>query len=60
MYHSRYGLRIAGGFVNVGGSNSWCKHSQYFFDMPMIRDGTLMTADEDGVVKIWAHTQRNA
>lgn len=37
-----------------------CKHSQYFFDMPMISDGTLMTADEDGVVNIWAHTQRNA
>jgi len=23
VYHSRYGLRIAGGFVSVGGSNSW-------------------------------------
>jgi hypothetical protein len=34
-----------------------CKHSQ---NMPMIRDGTLMTGDEDGVVNIWAHTQQKA
>ncbi len=23
VYHSRYGLRIAGGFVDVGGSSPW-------------------------------------